>query len=765
MNAPETEVDRSSRIPWGRFVFLGTIILLFGLRPISSDSIWWNLVKGDAVLSGSIAPSASLLYESTSYDADWLSGVPASLTYLFLDIPGLVLMRIFFVGLFIAIPIFFWKQALLLSPLFCWSVIGIAGIATLSAWDPGPLALEVLLAAWLTITVLSQKEIDFTRLAERGFVVLVWANFAPHGVFSLLIASAALFHLWESGSKKQSEQLKPQQLKMASIQWGLFFVLLCCTPRGFYGIYDSLIQTMPLFFVDSALLVQTDWRPLIVQGATIELCAFVVLSIISLILLMIERKTFSLSVFWLTLQWLAWTCAACMPIVALIQFALIVVLVPFTVLSLESDLTSKSKTVACSRSLVAYCLLPMTFFLVGASVVGWNMKSKTRLGWGMSPRLEIADFQVSLDGLAVIGSAHCGDIRSAGMLALVKPGSVQPWTTPTRALIDGTFRDYANLNQEFALGWDHYHPREDGSHGGWYLRIADRKMSLVLFSAENTKVARMMLPTKWRPLSNTASVIPYGWMIHQKLYSAPVRNAFLRQFHFAIGLRQIEPPALSSSLHYTDLAGLVTRSPDRSEHIRQIRFLFARQNYLGAIRLLAVQLKKNETSELREIFRAIIEERAFEEFAHAGQASLFRTLCLMELTPSAEKRETILTSFGWTAEYPIDEALKKEMLPSVKKYLQGELQESLELLSKESDSPEIKFARELLLLSTRNFPPSAIDSPKELLNGLNGFLGGLVLLHEKAPRTKIGILAFELYKPIHKEFIYLYPPPNAPNGK
>lgn len=673
----------------------GSLAIILGLRAIVSESLWWTLAKGEAVVKGTFHPSANLLYESKSYDADWLGGLPAFLFHLILDIPGLAILRMLYVVGFIFLIRHLRNENPNLKIGVIWFLASITGISMLTAFDPTPIANELFLAAGLTYFAFRKREITLQNGWLEIFIITVaWANMGAHSIYAIPIVLASVVKDFENGTRKLT----------AAIPFLAVFIGLLVTPRGMLGFYDSLIQTYPQLFYENALLMFDQWKPLLARDATIEFIAFVLLSAFTCLQLLLSRSSVSLAALWILLQWTAWNCSGNMAIVSIIQMMLV-----FQIWNSEQSANRENigfNSLRTSNSKpVALLGIGMSILLLLAITPGYKTEKDSRIGFGIAPHLSLNELQEEIQKLQVGGTAHCGDIRSAGMLAWIRPGTIQPTTTPTKALIDGQLRDYVSLNQEFALGWRLFHPRNDGTAGGWYLRIKDRPIQMVMFSYENIAVARQMIPTVWKPMSIVSATIPYGHT-NQKICSAcsdPILDTIESQVKLLASPYSLDPKGADFSSQYIDIWGLISGQANLQDDLTQCRFLTAMEKYSSSARLLGPVLKKYQTPEVYKVLLESEEEQAINERVNSGEASLFRTLLVKELKrrTGSDGVATVFEDLGWDKED--DSEIREPMMNAIELLLKGDFSNSLNALPKESENPEIQFARAVLMIYSGRF--------------------------------------------------------------
>ncbi len=312
-------------------LFLLAVALWTACRPVSLDTVWWDLACGRQVIAGSWSPSRDLLALDETAQADWLSGVPVYVLYAALGAHGLMLGRLVCVlallyWLWRALP---WRRTVHMFPVAA-ALLGLLA----AALDPGPPLWDLLAVvaafSWLgAADHAGQGAATPARLALLALLVVLMVNAAPRAVIAVVVlALGTLAPGATAGAPKErggnAAGLQLPRLSWRQRGWIMAVVLLAsfASPRGMFTLWDSMRLACPWLAAPSWALADTAWRPLITawshEPGRPTAWIFAVGSLV--LLVMAGRAGFPLRFLlaWIFAQTLAWTSAANAPVAAVI---------------------------------------------------------------------------------------------------------------------------------------------------------------------------------------------------------------------------------------------------------------------------------------------------------------------------------------------------------------------------------------------------------------------------------------------------------------
>ena len=677
---------------WGVVLFV--IIAASALNPISANDFWWQLSRGRRVVGGSWTPSRERLMAETGPEADWMGGVPIFLLYVWSGLSGVMIARLLAAGV---VGYWLFRRRGSSHPALGCALAALGILASRAVWDPVPLLFDSLgvVLAWVAAERWQTRP-TVARLSLLAGILWIWANLAPLCLLGLLVVI---------GMMLIERPVRPRVWKQNTFAVALLTAVCCLTPRGPATLWDSLRLLVPRLTTDSAVLSMTRWRPLAISLTEPETAAFVVLSAITLVLMVVVRATWREIALFFFIQAIAWSSESN--------------LVPaawWTVLLAMRELRTMEQPVSHAasrrRPLADIAGSSVALGLVVWAVVvasGFWPGRLTRLGWGLDPRLESAQFEASLAGVRLTGSAHCVGVRDAGLLSWFKPEGIQPYDTPSRALLGGRLHAHVLLNHELETGWRAQHRREDGSWGGWWLPLTHRRTNLLIVPAERVALIRALEPTQWKPLSVDAPSLAYGIAGEPECSPRIVDVMKLQQF-LNRGPRNYTPHPPAGTADYFDVWGWLTGRHNPRIDVRQARVLRAMGLHVAALRVLIAALKDGEVPQARREFARIQLELGYQERLTMGRGSLFRL-------------RSYLTAAGMSSPTPLvrdvlrippdKTTLSGDALQNaIDFYVSGDLADAIAALS--SDDPQSLYANGLLALEAGR-PQSSAKLFKRLI--------------------------------------------------
>ncbi|MCA9019704.1 MAG: hypothetical protein KDA74_06160, partial [Planctomycetaceae bacterium] len=278
-------------------------------------------------------------------------------------------------------------------------------------------------------------------------------------------------------------------------------------------------------------------------------------------------------------------------------------------------------------------LMGRAFLVIAVLVICLKTASGTlagqsqRLGWGITPELDITLLAQAIGPVDYEGTAHGMDIASTGMLTWIKADrKIRPVRTLRQALLQGRLYEELSLNAELSHGWEFQHPRADNSWGGWWIRLKKRNCQLLLVPNGDTQTIRALVDSRWQPMSVDAAVIPYGWS--GELLSSPKIVALLPVKDF-LNRKQwtYSLPDPSGTPECSDWWGILTGSPNLHPALLQAQTFRAMELYTAALRVLHPLLQHYPTPAVRREFHLCQEELAYQEKLEIGHlhSSLLRS--------------------------------------------------------------------------------------------------------------------------------------------
>lgn len=661
-------------------LFLAALIVFSALRPISNDDFWWQLSRGRAVMNGELFSGRGLLAGDSMAEADWLGGVPWYLIYTLTGLTGLMVWKI---TLVIGLVVWAWRGSQHLGPSLQWfAIFGLSLVASQIA-DPSPVqwdALGLLISAAL-LTRLRQR---FTtkRLIILGAVVCAWANLAPGCLWILLLVLLSpLPPLLNDEESKEGPQLSLQQRAIVSM---VAMLSICMTPRGLMTYWDSARRIMPMLVESQEILCKTEWHPVWSETIDSSVIGWVIIAIVALISLGTRGKN-------RPAVWLLFAA-----VVSLGCWSRPNILVA-SVFLLHSTLTITRAAVPIAMSPTPIqapikgawpvgAAMTVLLMLAGLTIdSGTFVGNSSRLGWGLDRRLEQRLFADSIRHSQsavrpIIETAHCTDIRAAGMLVW-NGGTIKPYLVAHRALINARLRDEVLLNHELEVGWLKSHRRSDGTAGGWWLPLRTRQTALVVLSAERTTLIQSLQPTIWKPLSIDSPVLAYA-LAGDPRFSRRIHEIQSQRELVDRGAWTFTPEAAAGNDQLFDVAGWATGDLDDKPTLRQSAVLRAMNMPLASARVLRPLLSQAGARHyVRREFANCQLDLARREFFTIGQVGEFR---MRVLDAIGQRSPVPILPTPQPSNPPANDAAATIWNEAVTKYLEGDPYRAAQLLDQES---------------------------------------------------------------------------------
>lgn len=665
-------------------------------------------------MDGHVAPSRLLLGGDFLGEADWLGGVPFYLSYLFLGISGLMIIRCAAIA-----GIVFWSwrasQSLPVSGRLFVTVMLSTGIQSACApcsqlWD----VIGMTMATCLFDRIKSRpspKDVLFVFM-----LAAVWSNLAPMSMLILIP--------WMSSCVNRTTSTKVATTFRPWLVPGLAALLGCCaTPRGPLSIWDSLRQIAPWLVESHAILERASWPALwsIHHNDCVSTAWYLFSAAYGILLIRNGRLT--------GLDWLGFVFVQILGIESVPTALAILPWIAFQVIGKWRDLTPKAKSPTCEVAFKQLMRLSSLVLVVAISL-GVGPFSGSRLGWGIARSLEDRELPVVLAGELRVGTAHCTDILSAGALCWNEAISVKPYLIPARALLNGTLRRETLLTYELENGWIQQHLRSDGTSGGSWLTLQSRQTVLIISPSSNTRLIRSLEPTIWKPLSLDSPIIPFA-MAGDSQLSPRIVQVLGQRATADTGAWQFSLPETSGNDRLLDVISLVTGWPDLEMTVRQAAVLRAMNLPQAAMRVLRPLLSNwNRNRRVRNEFVACQTALIERTQLICGEADPFRTQVLDEVSPGSRLHDRKKPGSSTTG---IERHAPSSFTLAARQYVRGEIQKAIELLN--GEEPDKMSARASLLWESGH-PAEARE-----------IWLALVQRHSKSRQALIGqyVLDFEQY--------------------
>lgn len=663
------------------------IAILAALHPIGADGLWWELSKGRAVVAGSWQPTSDLLAGTTGPEADWLSGVPAYLIASMLGMWALMAAKLFIV---LGMARFLLKRGLSRGDADPWGIAGLVAIALVgshAAWEPVPLLWDALGLVLLLRAVESLPEtLDRRSLAIPAVLLAAWANLGPRFIVGAVLSIGLL--------------ARRRNWKALAIGSLVFLASGSLTPAGIRGWVDSAVVTFPQLVERTAILRLAGWQPWWDAPLSAEAIAIVLFTLVGL--WRIGRDTG-------TGYGIMPICAAHVLAAASSENGPLAVLL--LVLHLTSPVTGTvsavGRSVDVTRPVRRWPGLPGKVAAVLALLIAIRPWSQTSagMGWGIDPRIDPTAFAASVAETQLSGTAHCVGSREAGLVAWLGPPRLQPFDTPTSALLHHRLEQHVLLTQDLSREWRLPRRRVNGDWGGWSEPVRDRELTALVIPSERVDVIAALEPTVWKPLSLNAVSLVYGKAGNPASARQIVQILSLRGF-VDLGSWTYDP-ASEVGAETWELAShrSMLRGGLRLAGVfRAMDLNFAALKVLGA-------LSASDVEQVRQEFASNQAALGYRERKLCGRGSLLRFHAARMADPvrfSSDELEKIL-NWGTGAAIAADPAF----LTGVAAYLAGHREEAIAAFRKSPNRPEAGFAEAMMDLEGGN-PKSAGERLRQL---------------------------------------------------
>jgi hypothetical protein len=676
------------------------IATLIALHPISTHDFWWELSRGRAVISGTIAPAQVLLAGETTASADWLGGVPI---YALFSLGGITLLM----GLkllssaLVGLDLLFVKARQ--RSLIILAIVLLTLLAARHAWEPTPLLFDTIgvTLVWSMIERFQDRSSTgrlIILLIILLIVMAVWANTSPLCVLGILVGTSTMLVRPPSSSLLFTRR--------RSVAIVVMMAAACCaTPRGPATLWDSARLLMPMLTTSASVLQSTQWRPLVFSFHKPEVLAFVLLSVGMFHTLLKSPRTSVVAVLaYFVIQLLAWSS----------QSNLAPVSIWLTLLLLRqvdtNQVTEPHLLKYESLGNLAGKLFPATVvLLVAVAAVDRWPESLSRTGWGIDPSISGDEFLESVKDVRTTGSAHCVGIREAGLLCWFKPEGAKPFDTPRQALLSGRLRQNVLLNEELSTGWQIPHRREDNSWGGWWLKLKERQTTLLIVPSEEIELIGALEPTIWKPLALSGASLVFGVAGDPASSPQIARILHLRE-HVDQNVWRYDPVSAAGDESHCDLVGLLTGRRTFQVDLRLAKSFRAMELSVAALRVINPILQTDGGQMAHEEFARSQLELGYRERLEMGQSSLLRAFAFRETTTAAESEQLAVESLNMLPQP--DGTVTNRIQTAARMYAAGETDQAIRGLTDEH--PELVYARAQLLFEAGR-PGESISAYQTLI--------------------------------------------------
>lgn len=678
---------------------LFVITVSFALTPIAAPDFWWQLSRGRVAFS-ELAPPGPLLTAGTNVaEADWLSGLPFYLTLQIAGVSGLMLMKFLAAGL-LAYSLMRHFETRLNWGAF--AIVALAFVTANSAWQPTPRLLDCwfLLLTWL-FTERWAYDPNSKNMVPVLLTLLAWANLTPLSLLGIIVVACVP---WLSGIRND-HVLLPKQSALLVLS---ALIAIMITPRGWFTPYDSFMQLFPGLFYDHGLLALTVWKPTFLNGATIELLGLGILTVGMMIYLVVASRGWIESIACILFLIPAWTNQDCLaPCVIGIALLACQCLAAHPI-SFDRLKFTRYVSPLLGRSLLAIGILVLSLKSASGTLSGQSQ----RLGWGITPELDITLLAQSIGPVNYEGTAHGMDIASTGMLTWIKANrKIRPVRTLRQALLQGRLYEELSLNAEISNGWEFQHPRADNSWGGWWIRLKNRNCQLLLVPNGDAQTIRALVNSRWQPMSVDAAVIPYGWsgelLSSPKIVALLTVKDFLNRKQWTYSL-----PNPSGTPECSDWWGILTGSPNLHPALLQARTFRAMELYTAALRVLQPLLQHYSSPAARREFHLCQKELAYREKLEIGHLhpSLLRSHASDH---SASASDFDLDDAGpFIKELVAPRPVPDSLIRAIEYYIRGDWEAALNILS--TNDSESLYAKAQIQLESGD-PEGAKETFRKLI--------------------------------------------------
>ena len=648
--------------------------LLTTTFPVSSDNVWWDLARGRAVCNGEFQPSRFLLGQSTPAESDWLAGLPGYLVYSIAGSTGLMLWKL---GCSFAVA------AILIQlvprptagPL---CIVLLLLMALRDSWDDPSLMMDVLLVVALSLIVGRwTTQPRWTGIFRVVLLFVVWANVGVRIVPGLCALAVSL----------TPSLCNPVQRSRSIAVILLASLAAVANPRGFWVFRDSVVLTWPHLTESSLILKLAGWQSLVETPPHPAEIAFIVLSVTGFVCLCLTSasKTQIVACTLVTLS--ALVCATNVPFAAAWMTCTVLPLTP----RINSSWTSRVVPLSMRPKLSGFCLTACCVFALCAGSGGWP-GSPRRFGWGMYPQLEIRLCEQALQGIEIAGEVWTSDIRATGMIAWLRPGTLQPQVPPKSALLQGRLHERMLLQQDLRNERRAWHRREDGSIGGWWIPLMTSNTRLLMVAGHDRELIRALEPTIWRPLSLDSPVIPFG-MAGDPAVNERIIQILQQKDFVDLGPWNYSAPLAGGDDEWLDVWGTVVGQTDQTSAVQQAGVFRAMNIPIAALRVLIPLLPESGRHRQAEAeFAKCQFQLAYDETQLMSRPSQWRKL----ICNSVQRPEGCSTSELALEETTEPNPNAAQLEGAAEFYVHGGLEGAINLLT--AEDPEVQYARACLLL-------------------------------------------------------------------
>ena len=644
---------------------------LASLHPISCSDVWWELSKGRAAAAGNWSPSNALLAGAVQRDGDWASGLPFYLMFSGMGVAGLWCFKI--------VAAIYAARLLIRQSVVKDSVAAVLIAASLisarQAWEPSSLCFDTLgILAVLTLTKSMSQRPSAGQFIRLLLLMICWSNFAARSVTGILIALPFMLTAAERPVTKV-------------VRIAMLVVAASMTPAGSMTLLESWKTTFPLTVESPEVLRLADWSPWWENLREIECVAWLFLCVI-----FFWQALRCRSVRWLPAvlgtQVLAAMSSDNLPLAAMVM--------AFAGIQLgDANANSHAKPVQLFGHLQKVASIGFMAVLAIWALLPWR-GCGSGMGWGLDPRLSPDAFSASLNGVNLVGSAHCVGLREAGLLSWHIRSGVKPFDTPRTALLNGRLKSHVLLTSDLSKSWKVPHRRPDDSWGGWWLPLQERETTAIVVPSESLSLINALEPTIWKPLSLNSVSIVYGKAGDPGCSQQIINTLSLREF-VNRGTWIYQTSSEESKAH-TDLLELLVGDNTDYESLRLARVFRAMNISVAALKVLSM-LPVESHSEVREEYAKNQLLLGYEERIQCGRSSQFR-LAAWRLTADAANPADTNEIAKNVLNVPIDNNLQNAdfLTAATQLYVHGDYKAAIQKLN--VDDAEALYAKALILLES-----------------------------------------------------------------
>jgi len=267
-------------------------------------------------------------------------------------------------------------------------------------------------------------------------------------------------------------------------------------------------------------------------------------------------------------------------------------------------------------------------------------------GWGYTSNLDYRLLQNSLQSVNGSGTAFCLDTDSAGMVAWISPGRIQPNDTIEHAFIGGRLPELRSVQHDLESGRRNYYRRADRSVGGWWNALDGRQTRLIVFSRDNTDATDSLISGLWKPTTVDSPVIAFARVDDDELMPR-LRDVIQQMFYLNSGNWQFDPNVFETTRRLTSEI-LVGRNEDE-RWIQQAVTFRAMSLPVAALRILTRLLSQAPadsklTHRIHHEIAACHLDLARWEKVDTGTSSRFRNEIVQQIQAADVGERTPLVS-------------------------------------------------------------------------------------------------------------------------